>query len=244
MSRAERRRATRNLQKATARMTDDAVFMAMGKDQAGRWFWRLRDGPSGALVGPDTRDVLEIGARLREVRNALYHGEWEKWLDVEFGWSNRTARRYMAVAKAFADKTDIVSDLPIDLSALYLLARPRTPPEVREQMIERAKLGERITAAVVPAYVRVFKGPPGAKGPPPWIPGPERMLIERCVEEQLDKVSWHRGRPSEVAAFMVSDNRDRAVKLARALIETLAGEELRRRFDAAVAADVPATSGG
>jgi hypothetical protein len=76
-----------------------------------------------SLARNAVRDILEIGARLREVRNALYDGEWEQWLDVEFSWSNRTARRYMAAAKAFADETDTVSELPIDIGAIHLLAR-------------------------------------------------------------------------------------------------------------------------
>jgi hypothetical protein len=241
------------------------------------------------------RNILEIGARLREARNALYHGEWERWLDVEFGWSNRTARRYMSAAKAFADKTDIVSELPIDIGALYLLARPRTPPEVRRQAIERAQLGERITAAVAVEFVRTFGGPSstaapaiacsicgarpypelgspgtredfdlrkftfngrparrGAAGewrcslhPPdpstphlvsaavrPQVPWP---LIRDCVEAEIDKVvkpfSWHHDRAKAIAAIMLQTDRPKAVKLTRALIEALAGENLRRRFD-------------
>jgi hypothetical protein len=79
-------------------------------------------------------DILEIGTRLDEVKNALLHGEWGKWLDAEFGWSDRTALRYMDAAKAFAAKSDTVSDLPIDIGALYLPARAKTPPEVVKRL--------------------------------------------------------------------------------------------------------------
>lgn len=46
-------------------------------------------------------------------------------LDREFGWDDRTARRYMQVAEAFAIRSDTVSDftgLTIDATALYALA--------------------------------------------------------------------------------------------------------------------------
>jgi hypothetical protein len=175
------------------------------------------------------RDILEIGARLREVRKALYHGEWEKWLDVEFGWSSRTARRYMTAAKAFADKSDMVSELPIDIGAIYLLARPRTPPEVRLKAIERARLGERITLAVamqLTTFTTPSKGPPRHSGPPRDL----RPLIARCVEENLDRVgfnepfSWRQDTPTDIAAMMVGTNRSKAKRLMKALAKALLDE--------------------
>src|SRR3954451_11168299 len=85
-------------------------------------------------------DIIEIGNRLIAVKGHLAHGEWLPWLDREVGWEERTARRFMSVSEAF-NKSDIVSDLPIDASALYLLAAPSVPQVVREQAVEKAEKG-------------------------------------------------------------------------------------------------------
>ena len=56
---------------------------------------------------------------------------WLPWLEREFGWTVRTADRYMQVAEAF--KLDTVSNfdgLIIDGSGLYCLASPSVPQEV------------------------------------------------------------------------------------------------------------------
>ena len=90
-------------------------------------------------------DIVEMGQRLIECKEMLGHGYWLPWLDREFGWTDRTARNFMAVAGAF--KSEPVSDLPIDAGALYLLAGPTVAEEARAEAIERAEAGERITKA-------------------------------------------------------------------------------------------------
>ena len=51
----------------------------------------------------------------------------------------------MAVAGAFKSKS--VSDLPIDVTALYLLAGPTCPSRRAQETIGRAEAGEHITRA-------------------------------------------------------------------------------------------------
>jgi hypothetical protein len=88
-------------------------------------------------------DIFEIGTRLIAVRKALAHGQWLPWLDREFGWKEVTAWNYINVAERF--KSSTVEDLPIDASALYLLASPSVPEEVREEAVKEAESGTRIT---------------------------------------------------------------------------------------------------
>lgn len=57
------------------------------------------------------------------VKAALPHGAWLPWLGAEFGWSEDTAGRFLQVARLKADIPQI-AEYPIDVSALYLLARP------------------------------------------------------------------------------------------------------------------------
>jgi hypothetical protein len=63
------------------------------------------------------------------------------WLGREFQWSERSARRFMLIAEKF--KSANLADFSGE--ALYLLAGPSVPPEVREEAAERAEAGETIT---------------------------------------------------------------------------------------------------
>jgi hypothetical protein len=92
-------------------------------------------------------DLIEIGSELLAVKKALGHGRFQAWLDAEFGWGERMARNFMAVAGRFA-KTAIIADLPIEPTAAYLLAAPSTPESACQAAIARARTGERITTRV------------------------------------------------------------------------------------------------
>ncbi len=67
-----------------------------------------------------------------------------------------TARRFMGVADEYGDKTRIVRDLPP--TALYELAAPKTPPEVREQIEAMIEAGEVVSAATVKDLRRKLVG--------------------------------------------------------------------------------------
>lgn len=92
-------------------------------------------------------DIVDVGNDLVSVKEALPHGQFGPWLKAEFGWTERTARNFMAVAERFG-KTETISDLTIQPTAAYLLAAPSTPDEARELAIERAEKGEQITTAI------------------------------------------------------------------------------------------------
>ena len=91
-------------------------------------------------------DVIEIGRRLTEMKKLCGHGNWLPWLQREFGWTDRHALNYMRVYEVSL-KSENFSDLRIPVSGLYLLAAPSTPPEAVDEVIERAKSGERQTHA-------------------------------------------------------------------------------------------------
>jgi hypothetical protein len=97
------------------------------------------------------KDIIEIGRRLTEAKKLVGHGHWADWLKTEFDWSEGTALNFMRVfefaedykSKNFMDLK--IADLSIAPSALYALARPGTPEEVRAEMMERAEAGEAIS---------------------------------------------------------------------------------------------------
>jgi hypothetical protein len=72
------------------------------------------------------QNVLEIGRQLTEVRGALNHEEFVSWLEVEFGWPERIAQRYMQAYEKYgldAEKFPLetlfsVEDWPTVLSVI------------------------------------------------------------------------------------------------------------------------------
>src|SRR5262245_45152690 len=90
-------------------------------------------------------NIIAIGRHLSEAKLIAGHGNWLPWLNREFGWKEDTARRFMQVFEL--SKSRNLRDLDVPVSALYLLAAPSTPEEAREEVIERAQAGERLSFA-------------------------------------------------------------------------------------------------
>jgi hypothetical protein len=99
--------------------------------------------------------IIETGCDLLAVKKKLEHGQFLQWLQAEFAWTDRTARNYMQAAERFADKTEIISDLPP--TEVYLLAAPSTPPSVRDAVVARLEAGERVEPGEVRELVRDAK---------------------------------------------------------------------------------------
>lgn len=102
------------------------------------------------------QDIWEIGQKLTEVRSWLKHGQFEVWLKTEFGWSHRTAYNFISVYEAFPEPANF-AEIEIATSALYLLAAPSTPQELRSKFLQKAKAGEKVTHKQVLAAIRETK---------------------------------------------------------------------------------------
>jgi hypothetical protein len=109
------------------------------------------------LIRKTAQTVWEIGENLSEVKACLQHGQFESWLNTEFDWSARTAQRFLQVYERF--KNDNLADLKISASAIYEMASPSTPEEVRIQAIEAAKGGQEVT----PSFLSKIKSEAQAK---------------------------------------------------------------------------------
>jgi hypothetical protein len=104
-------------------------------------------------------DIIEIGNRLIDVReNHCAHGEWLLWLEAEFGWTDRTARNFMAVAE-MAGKSEKFADLDIPVSSLYQLASPKNEA-ARQAVFEAAESGEKLTGAKVNEIIEAVRPKP------------------------------------------------------------------------------------
>ncbi len=111
---------------------------------------RIRD-----LVGTARVCIIEIGRELIAAKREVVHGDWLPWLRDEFGWTERTAQKYIAVAQAFG-KYELGSHfdgLTIDATALYALSAPDVPQEARDEAVERAEDGEHISKADAEALI-------------------------------------------------------------------------------------------
>lgn len=95
------------------------------------------------LMRNTAENIVRVGEKLVEVRDRLADGQFEAWIGAEFEWSRRTAYNFISVAEQFGARD--FAQIDIATSALYLLAAPSTPSEVRQELIQRAEAGERIT---------------------------------------------------------------------------------------------------
>lgn len=93
---------------------------------------------------------IEIGGHLRTAKESLGHGHFSPWIKAEFGWSERTAQRYMRLSEAFGAKPDTVSDLPI--AVLHRLAA--ASPEVREKILGDLEGGESLKPSEILKLLR------------------------------------------------------------------------------------------
>lgn len=74
--------------------------------------------------------LLAIGEQLLLDKTLLGHGRFSAWLKAEFGWTERSAQRFIRARETFGAKNDAVSVLPP--TALYQLSAKSTPDMVRK----------------------------------------------------------------------------------------------------------------
>ncbi len=127
------------------------------------------------------RDIWEIGQMLSEVQSKLKRGQFDEWLKTEFDWSRRTAYKFISVYKRF-DRSINLEEIDIATSALYLLAAESTPEKIREEFIQKAQEGKKITHQEVLQVVQESKTK--------LIPQSEKLefsQISNKVKEEIEK---------------------------------------------------------
>lgn len=70
-----------------------------------------------------SEDCMELGQRLCEAKELLPHGEWLPWLEEKVQFSERTAQKFMVLAREYAANPQLVADLGSE-KAFALLALP------------------------------------------------------------------------------------------------------------------------
>jgi hypothetical protein len=129
------------------RITQQWDYVELPTDD--RNFVKERAAQIRELARRTAESIVVIGQYLSEVKERLRRGRWLPWLECEFGWSQPKAWRYMQVYEMAKKHSELfnLNNLMIDVSALYLIAAPKTPEPVRKEMVERARAGEHVTHA-------------------------------------------------------------------------------------------------
>lgn len=99
--------------------------------------------------------IIETGEDLIRQKENLGHGNFLDWIEAEFGMSDRTARKFMSIARELGSNWKNSSDLSFE--ALAALAAPSTPEPVREEVLDRAAKGEKVTTKEIEALKRKLK---------------------------------------------------------------------------------------
>jgi hypothetical protein len=89
------------------------------------------------------------------VKSALDHGQFEAWLNSEFGMAVRTAQKYMLAAKWMADKSELSSYLTPN--SIYLLSAPSTPQAAQRQVLDDLEAGNPVNHREVREVVQEVK---------------------------------------------------------------------------------------
>ena len=83
--------------------------------------------------------IVAIGRKLVEVKERVGHGRYEKFVRERLAFSPRSAREYVQSYEALKSATVAeLQSLQVDARSLYLLTRPSTPEEARQEALERA----------------------------------------------------------------------------------------------------------
>lgn len=104
-----------------------------------------------SLVRRTSQNIIETGLKLTEVKQHLGHGHFRNWIKSEFDWSVPTVNRFMQASEQF--KCLNLTHLNVSPSALYILASPSTSEKVRQEALELADRGQKISCASVKAIV-------------------------------------------------------------------------------------------
>lgn len=139
----------------TARNIVPQVFDYGALDPDARGFVLERAERIHNIARMTAKGIALIGEHLAEVKGRLQHGQFLQWIEREFGWAERSARRFMEVYAQV--KSANLADLQIDVSALYLIAAPSTPDPARAEVMRRAESGEVVTRAGARALVKRFE---------------------------------------------------------------------------------------
>ena len=134
-----------------------ALFDYDSLDVSQRSIIQQRTGEIRERLRRSAQDVWEIGEKLSDVRSRLQYGQFLTWLKAEFGWSQRTAYNFIKVYETFGDRFANLAKVDIATSLLYQLASPSVPEALRNEDLDAAEQGKKITANELRTAIKKVK---------------------------------------------------------------------------------------
>ena len=101
------------------------------------------------------RGIIEIGNELIAAKAEIGHGNWSEWLKNELGWAQRTATRFMAVARRFGKLANVGQFKSATLQAMLTLPEGEEQEFIDEQA-EKGKPVSEMSARQVQSAVKEF----------------------------------------------------------------------------------------
>ncbi|HUC67563.1 MAG TPA: hypothetical protein VMA53_19250 [Stellaceae bacterium] len=186
-------------------------------------------------------DALEIGREALRIQRALAHGETGRWLKESFGARRaRTVYNWMGMAE-YAERhpAEFANFAILDVSTVYLLTAPKTPRGAVEAVLRQIEAGTIPTLRSVRSEIALAK----QRAAEPAIVAahfitqdslPETGMRHRIEPEILlldasATAPWDERRAAGLAAlrlmaaFIPSDDRERAIRLLRKAADAQCG---------------------
>ena len=121
----------------------------------------LQDTPTaeelhGQLQADVQRGIIEIGFELIAAKKEVGHGNWERWLQNEFSWTQRTANNFMRMAERFGKMENVFHFQPSTLQAMLTLPEGDEEKFIAAQA-EAGKPIEKLSAREVKRAVTEWK---------------------------------------------------------------------------------------
>jgi hypothetical protein len=147
-------------------------------------------------------DVIEIGRLLLKAKKQIGHGQWGRWLTNEFAWSQDTAERFINVAAVFG-QTNSATLRNMDVSLLYELARPSTPQEARDAVLDLIKDETPPTLADARKIIRNVKPAAEPQPQPKPNPKPRQAALQDQFRTAFDTLQSLSTKPAHTFAGIV-----------------------------------------
>lgn len=157
-------------------------------------------------------NTLAIGRMLTDVKTRLPYGQFGRWLEQEFAWSQDTAGRLMRIHQVFGG-AQIPRIAESGASVLAMLAAPSVPEAAREEFRTRAEAGpvpvkeaKAIVAKHKPAPAAPKVGTAAKSDAPAWKPAPQpEPEPELATPLQQAMLDWARTLPAGQRIFSLKD---------------------------------------
>lgn len=159
-----------------------------------------------ALLRQTAQNIFEMGAKFSDVQKALYNKRpgFEDWYTSE-GFKRNFVYSCVNVYGTFKSSPNF-GELPIAVSALYLLSAPNTPESARIEAIARAEDGEPITHATAQGIVHDHNNPALPFDPADEEENEENRLTDY---ERRNAIRYLQGQAEDLGVdVVIKDSRD------------------------------------